>query len=195
MRKSTSKKAGRKTGTSPAARTRAARTKKPSGPQSRDARKRGRRPDVPVDRTPVVPETRSQGTGDTAIVPLARARVPADVLDAVKAAASKKANHIALLDLRKAAGFTDFFVLATGGNARQIRAIAEAVEEALGAHRVKPSHTEGYERTEWILLDYFDFVVHVFSAETRRFYGLERLWGSATPIDISSVVDAPAPTA
>jgi len=194
MRKSTPKKAGK----SPAARKRAVRTKKsaPSGLQSRDARKkRGRRPDVPMDRTPVVPETRSQGTGDTAIVPLGRARVPADVLDAVKAAASKKANHIALLDLRKAAGFTDFFVLATGGNARQIRAIAEAVEEALGARRVKPSHTEGYERTEWILLDYFDFVVHVFSAETRRFYGLERLWGSATPIDISSLVDAPAPTA
>ena len=110
----------------------------------------------------------------------------------MRAAASKKADHIALLDLRKAAGFTDFFVLATGGNARQIRAIAEAVEEALAARRVKPSHTEGYERTGWILLDYFDFVVHVFSAETRRFYGLERLWGSATPIDISGLLDAPA---
>ena len=57
---------------------------------------------------------------------------------------------------------------------------------------IKPSHTEGYDRTGWILLDYFDFVVHVFSAETRRFYGLERLWGSAIPIDISSLVDLPA---
>ena len=84
-----------------------------------------------------------------------------------------------MLDLRKAAGFTDFFVIATGANARQIRAIAEAVQESLLAMRAKPSHTEGYESTGWILLDYFDFVVHVFSAETRAFYGLERLWGSA----------------
>ena len=127
------------------------------------------------------------------MVSAAKAKLPLDVVEAVKAAASKKADHVALLDLRKAAGFTDFFLLATGANARQIRAIAEAVEEALGARRVKPSHTEGYDRTGWILLDYFDFVVHVFSAETRRFYGLERLWGSAIPIDISSLVDLPVP--
>jgi ribosome-associated protein len=184
MRKSTSSKAK-----SPAARKRAARK---SAVKKRAA---ATRPEIPFDRVPVVPETRSQGTGDTTVVPAAKAGLPPDVVDAVKAAASKKADHIALLDLRKSAGFTDFFVLATGGNARQIRAIAEAVEDALGARKVKPSHTEGYERTEWILLDYFDFVVHVFSAETRRFYGLERLWGSATPIDISSLVDAPAPKA
>ncbi len=161
------------------------------------ARKRraATRPDVPFDRVPVVPETRTPSPGDTTIVPAARAKLLADVVDAVKAAASKKADHIALLDLRKAAGFTDFFLLATGGNARQIRAIAEAVEEALGARRIKPSHTEGYDRTGWILLDYFDFVVHVFSAETRRFYGLERLWGSAIPIDVSSLVDLPAAAA
>jgi ribosome-associated protein len=194
MRKSTSKKTTTK---SPAARKRAAKTKKglAGGPKSRDARKRAARPDVPMDRAPVVPETRSQEAVDTTIVPAAKAGLPADVVDAVKAAAAKKADHIALLDLRRAAGFTDFFLLATGNNARQIRAIAEAVEEALSARRVKPSHTEGYERTEWILLDYFDFVVHVFSAQTRRFYGLERLWGSATPIDISGLVDAPAPKA
>ena len=89
--------------------------------------------------------------------------------------------------LRKAAGFTDFFVIATGAHARQIRAIAEAVKSALVKLKAKPSHTEGYERTEWILLDYFDFVVHVFSGETRAFYGLERLWGSATAIDLTGV--------
>ena len=183
MRKSTAKRAK----TSPAARKRAA--KKTS------ARKRAAstRPEVPVDRMPVVPETRTTAPADTTMVSAAKAKLPLDVVEAVKAAASKKADHVALLDLRKAAGFTDFFLLATGANARQIRAIAEAVEEALGARRVKPSHTEGYDRTGWILLDYFDFVVHVFSAETRRFYGLERLWGSAIPIDISSLVDLPAP--
>jgi ribosome-associated protein len=183
MRKSTAK---RPIKSSPASRKRAA--KKASGKK----RAASARPEVPVDRMPVVPETRATGNHDTTIVPAARARLPIDVVEAVQAAASKKADHITLLDLRKAAGFTDFFVLATGGNARQIRAIAEAVEEALGARRVKPSHTEGYERTGWILLDYFDFVVHVFSAETRRFYGLERLWGSAIPIDISSLVNLPS---
>jgi ribosome-associated protein len=183
MRKSTAK---RPTKSSPASRKRAAKK------VSRKKRAASMRPDVPVDRVPMVPETRATGNHDTTIVPASRARLPIDVIEAVQAAASKKADHITLLDLRKAAGFTDFFVLATGGNARQIRAIAEAVEEALGARRVKPSHTEGYERTGWILLDYFDFVVHVFSAETRRFYGLERLWGSAIPIDISSLVSLPA---
>jgi ribosome-associated protein len=127
------------------------------------------------------------------MVPASKASLPADVVAAIQAAASKQAGHLALLDLRKAAGFTDFFLVATGANARQIRAIAEAVEDALSARRVKPSHTEGYERTEWILLDYFDFVVHVFSAETRRFYGLERLWGSAIPVDITSLVGPSEP--
>ena len=115
--------------------------------------------------------------------------LPVEIATAVKAAASKKAEQLTVLDLRKAAGFTDFFVIATGTNTRQIRAIAEAVEESLLAMRVKPSHTEGYERTGWILLDYFDFVVHVFSAETRAFYGLERLWGSADSIDLSALVE------
>ncbi len=119
--------------------------------------------------------------------------LPADVIAAVRAAADKKAEQLTLLDLRKAAGFTDFFVIATGANTRQIRAIAEAVEEALAKLHVKPAHTEGYARTEWILLDYFDFVVHVFSAETRAFYGLERLWGSATAIDLSSLLAPVAP--
>ena len=118
-------------------------------------------------------------------------RLPVDVVDAVKAALAKKAEQVVVLDLRKDAGFTDFFVIATGANARQIRAIAEAVEDALMARKVKPSHTEGYQRTEWVLLDYFDFVVHVFSAQTRAFYGLERLWGNATSVDISALLDPP----
>ncbi len=184
MRKSTVKK---KTKASPAARKRAA--KKTSAKRRAIAT----RPEVPYDRVPVVPETLTSAPGDTAMISASKAKLPLDVVEAVKAAAAKKADHVALLDLRKAAGFTDFFLLATGGNARQIRAIAEAVEDALGARKVKPAHTEGYDRTGWILLDYFDFVVHVFSAETRRFYGLERLWGSAIPIDISSLVDLPAP--
>ena len=92
-----------------------------------------------------------------------------------------------MLDLRKAAGFTDFFVICSGTNPRQIRAIADGVIEALAADGAKPAHVEGYERSEWILLDYFDFIVHVFAPETRVFYGLERLWGNAERIEITDI--------
>jgi ribosome-associated protein len=111
------------------------------------------------------------------------ARLARELDVAIGAAEDKKAENLVLLDLRKAAGFTDFFVICTGTNARQIRAIADGVMEALAAEGTKPAHIEGYERSEWILLDYFDFIVHVFASETRLFYSLERLWGSAERVD------------
>ncbi len=92
---------------------------------------------------------------------------PKQVSLAIEAAADKKANDLVVLDLRKATGFTDFFVICSGTNPRQIRAIADSVTEALAASGAKPAHVEGYERSEWILLDYFDFIVHVFAPETR----------------------------
>jgi ribosome-associated protein len=98
---------------------------------------------------------------------------------ALAAAQSKKATAIAVLDLRKTGAFTDYFLTCTGGNPRQVQAIADAVEQALKNAKVRPAHVEGYERAEWILLDYFDFIVHVFSPQARQFYGLERLWGNA----------------
>lgn len=107
------------------------------------------------------------------------ARLPKQVTLAVKAADDKQANELVVLDLRTANGFTDFFVIGSGTNSRQVRAIADGIVEALAAEGVKPSHVEGYDRSEWILLDYFDFIVHVFMPETRAFYGLERLWGDA----------------
>jgi ribosome-associated protein len=113
------------------------------------------------------------------------------VLAAVAAAADRKAEDIIVLDLREADGFTDYFVICTGQNARQIKAIADAVDETLRRDHVKPAHVEGYGHAEWVLLDYFDFVVHVFGRETRTFYGLERLWGSATSVDVSAVVAPP----
>jgi ribosome-associated protein len=117
--------------------------------------------------------------------------LPEQVLAAVTAAADKKAEDIVVLDLRGADGFTDYFVICTGQNPRQIKAIADAVEAALRRDHVKPAHVEGYGHAEWVLLDYFDFIVHVFGKETRTFYGLERLWGNATPVDVSSVVAPP----
>jgi ribosome-associated protein len=113
--------------------------------------------------------------------------VPKQVALAIAAAAEKQANDLAVLDLRKATGFTDFFVICSGTNPRQIRAIADSVMEALADAGAKPAHLEGYERSEWILLDYFDFIVHVFAPETRVFYGLERLWGNAERIEIDGV--------
>ena len=113
-------------------------------------------------------------------------RLPAQVDRAIAAAEDKQAVDLVVLDLRKAAGFTDFFLICSGTNTRQVRAIADAVMEALAADGAKPAHVEGYDRSEWILLDYFDFIVHVFAPETRMFYGLERLWGNAERIEVVS---------
>jgi ribosome-associated protein len=102
------------------------------------------------------------------------------VATAVRAARDKKAEAVIVLDLRNAGGFTDYFVICTGNNARQITAIADSVRETLRNELdERPALTEGVDRSEWILLDYFNFVVHVFSRECRAFYGLERLWGAA----------------
>ncbi len=110
-------------------------------------------------------------------------RMPKQIEAAASAAEDKKAVELVVLDLRKAAGFTDYFVICSGTNTRQVRAIADGVMAALAVEGVKPAFIEGYDRSEWVLLDYFDFIVHVFSPETRLFYGLERLWGNAERID------------
>jgi ribosome-associated protein len=111
-------------------------------------------------------------------------RLPNQIAVAIDAAQGRKATDVIVLDLKKTAAFTDYFLICTGANARQVHAIADAVEEALKAKKIRPTHVEGYQRAEWILLDYFDFVVHVFSTHARQFYGLERLWGEATRIEI-----------
>lgn len=113
-------------------------------------------------------------------------RLPKQIERTIRAADDKKATDLVVLDLRKAAGFTDFFVICSGTNPRQIRAIGDAVIQALAEEGVKPAHVEGYDRSEWVLLDYFDFIVHIFAPETRMFYGLERLWGSADRIEIQT---------
>ena len=113
-------------------------------------------------------------------------RLPAQIDRAIAAAEDKQAVDLVVLDLRKAAGFTDFFLICSGTNPRQVRAIADAVTEALAGEGARPAHVEGYDRSEWILLDYFDFIVHVFAPETRVFYGLERLWGNADRIEVAA---------
>jgi ribosome-associated protein len=113
------------------------------------------------------------------------AKLPAQIELAVAAAESKQAVNLVVLDLRKTAGFTDFFVIASGTNSRQVRAIADAVMESLARKGAKPAYVEGYDQSDWILLDYFDFIVHVFGSERRVFYDLERLWGNADRIEMT----------
>ena len=113
-----------------------------------------------------------------------RKRLTGDIGRVVKAALDKKATNVVVLDLRNTPAFTDFFVLCSGQNARQVKAIADAVEEAMRAAKIRPAHIEGYDRAEWILMDYFNFIVHVFAPQTREFYSLERLWGDAERIEV-----------
>ena len=115
-----------------------------------------------------------------------QSKFPRVIATAVRAALDKKAEDVVVLDLRKAGGFTDFFVICTGGNPRQITAIADGVLDTLKRDLdERPTLTEGIDRSEWILLDYFNFVVHVFSRDCRSFYQLERLWGNAERHEVS----------
>ena len=115
-------------------------------------------------------------------------RLPADVSAAVEAVREKKAENVVLLDLRKTGGFTDYFLICTGANPRQMSAIADSVQDTLrDTLGERPALREGIDKSEWILLDYFNFVVHIFSRECRAFYGLERLWGNADRYELGTV--------
>ncbi len=116
-------------------------------------------------------------------------KLPADVSKAVRAALDKKAADVVVLDLRNTSAFTDFFVLCSGTSQRQVKAIADSVEETLRAAKVRPAHVEGYDRADWVLMDFFTFIVHVFTPQTRTFYALERLWGDAEKIEVSDEAD------
>ena len=118
-------------------------------------------------------------------------KFPVALVKAIDAARDKQATEVVVLDLRRASSFTDYFLVCTGRNARQVKAIVDAIEESLLTIRVRPALVEGYNRAEWVLVDFFDFVVHVFTPETRRFYALERLWGNAERLAFPDI-DQPA---
>jgi ribosome-associated protein len=110
------------------------------------------------------------------------------VSHAIAACVEKKAEDIAVLELEKAAGaFTDYFVVCSGTNPRQIQAISDEVEQRLSRFGLKPTHVEGYNQAEWVLLDYVDFVVHVFSPQARKYYDLERLWKTAKKLQAAEL--------
>jgi len=114
--------------------------------------------------------------------------VGSQVAVVVRACQAKKAEDISVLQLdAQASGFTDFFVLCSGVNPRQVQAIADEVDQKLSAIGVQPKHIEGYNQADWVLMDYVDFVVHVFSESARKFYDLERLWKTATRRELADL--------
>jgi ribosome-associated protein len=114
--------------------------------------------------------------------------------EAILACQDKQADDVAILELEKDSGaFTDYFVMCSGANPRQIQAIADAVDERLEALGLRVTHSEGYKQAEWVLLDYVDFVVHIFSEKARQFYDLERLWKSAKRLEPAELLAKPKP--
>jgi len=104
---------------------------------------------------------------------------------AIQCASDKKAIDLVVLDLRSIASFTEFFIIASGSNQRQVQAIADEINERLKKQlTARPVRIEGYNSAEWVLLDYGDFVVHLFNGESREFYDLARLWLDARKVEI-----------
>ena len=111
---------------------------------------------------------------------------------AVNAADEKKANDLVALDISEIASFANYFLICTGDSSRQIQAIADEVEQKLTTLGIKPSHVEGYKNAEWILMDYIDLVVHIFSRSARAYYDLERLWRDGKILDVDAIIQEKA---
>src|SRR5712672_2322550 len=115
------------------------------------------------------------------------------VAQAVRAIEGKKGEDVVILEMDKNSGaFTDYFVICSGTNPRQIQAIADDVQKQMADAGQRPNSVEGYTQAEWVLLDYVDFVLHVFSERARKFYDLERLWKSARKLSPSDLAKKPA---
>jgi len=130
---------------------------------------------------------------ETATILVTESRTPFSELDeniklALACASEKKAVNTVALDLREIASFTEFFVITSGTNQRQVQAIADEIQEQLKKQlNSRPIRIEGYNTAEWILLDYGDFIAHVFDQKSREFYDLERLWRDSKRVDISPI--------
>jgi ribosome-associated protein len=112
---------------------------------------------------------------------------------AVEAADSRKAIDLRVLDLRSVSDFTDYFVIASGSSQRQVQAIASAIEDSLIAGGIKAHHVEGAAQGRWVLLDYGDFVAHIFDEDRRRYYRLEDIWSDAPDVTDAYLRGAPTP--
>jgi len=114
---------------------------------------------------------------------------------AINAADDKKANDLVALDISKIASFASYFLICTGDSSRQMQAIADEVEKRMKECGIRPSHVEGYQNSEWILLDYGDMVLHIFSKTARVYYDLERLWRDGKKLDVSEYIKKKEPKA
>jgi len=127
---------------------------------------------------------------ESVLVEIEQSSIPFAELDesvklALHSASEKKAFDLVGLDLREVASFTEFFIIASGSNQRQVQAIADEIEEQLKKElKSKPVRTEGYSTAEWVLMDYGDFIVHIFEQKAREFYDLERLWRDARKVEL-----------
>jgi ribosome-associated protein len=112
---------------------------------------------------------------------------------AIRAVENKKGEDLSILEMDRASGaFTDYFIVCSGTNPRQIQAISDEVEKRLSEAGLRPNSVEGYNQAEWVLLDFVDFVVHIFSERARKFYDLERLWKSARRLQPADLTRKPA---
>lgn len=108
--------------------------------------------------------------------------------EALEAALDKKALDIAVIDLGGVCSFTDHFIVCTGTSSRHNQTIGEGIDARLRKLGVRPLHIEGHKEGEWILMDYIDFVVHIFTARAREFYDLERLWRAGERLDVNELI-------
>lgn len=102
---------------------------------------------------------------------------------AVKLLDNKKAGRITVLDIGKLTTLGDYFIIASGTSTTQVRALAGEIEDKLSQQGIEPKRVEGEGSAMWILMDYYDVIIHIFNDETRDFYGLERLWADAVEVD------------
>ena len=134
--------------------------------------------------SPLSPSTSGKLQLQTTSKETQAAELDEPILMALAAAAEKKALNVVVLDLREIASFTDFFVIASGTNERQVQAISDEIVETLKKAGTPVTRVEGYKTAEWILLDYGDFVIHIFNEKARAFYDLERLWRESKRVEL-----------
>ncbi|HZX10526.1 MAG TPA: ribosome silencing factor [Acidobacteriota bacterium] len=108
---------------------------------------------------------------------LTKRTLPREIRLSIKAGKATKGEHIVVIGLKEISSFTDYFIIISGNSSRQNIAIYENIEKELKKENIYPLHVEGKENAEWILMDYGNFILHVFSKETREYYSLEKLWG------------------
>lgn len=143
-------------------------------------------PDTAVAATTAQGEERAEAT------PRTDEGLDARIESALRAASDKKALDLVVLDLRPVATFTDYFLIASGTNVRQVQAIADEITERLKREGTRAERIEGYRTAEWVLVDYGDFIVHIFEEKARRFYDLERLWREGVRVRLPAALQSGA---